>query len=151
MSSSEYRNLGLASNPDAWKTLSGTYGSGASITLGPIDCLQYDTIIFGLKCSQNGGSSNDIKYMPSATITDKHGDSFTTYPEAYRMTDDGSGDLNQYIMNDGDVFIDHAKYVMYKINNAGGTQGEFKIDNDSGDDRGTLSLIYRRANFLWYG
>jgi len=54
-------------------------------------------------------------------------------------------------MNDSDVFIDHSKYVLYKISNAGGTQGEIKFDNGSGDDRGTLTVKYKRANFLWYG
>ena len=89
--------------------------------------------------------------MPAATLTEKNGDTFETYPEAIRITDDGSGDLNQYIMNDSDVFIDHNKYVLYKIANVGGTQGEIKFVNGSGDDRGTLTLKYRRANFLWYG
>jgi len=151
MSTAEYSNLGPALNPDTWKTLSSTYGSGASITLGPFDCTQYDSLIIALKVSQNGGSSNDIKYMPAAILTEKNGDTFETYPEAIRITDDGSGDLNQYIMNDSDVFIDHSKYVLYKISNAGGTQGEIKFDNGSGDDRGTLTVKYKRANFLWYG
>ena len=151
MSTAEYSNKGPASNPDEWRSLSGTYGIGTSLVLGPFDCLQYDSLIIALIVSQNGGSTNDIKFMPAATLTERGGDTFETYPEAVRITDDGSGDLNQYIMNDSDVFIDHTKYVLYKIANVGGIQGDIKFVNGSGLDRGTLTVKYRRANFLWYG
>ena len=151
MSTAEYSNVGPAKNPDEWKTLSGTYGVGASLTLGPVDCLQYDSLIIALNVTQSGGSTNDIKLMPASTLTERNGATFETYPEAVRLTDDGSGDLNQYIMSDSDIFIDHTKYVLYKIANVGGIQGDIKFVNGSGDDRGTLTVKYRRANFLWYG
>ena len=152
MVTSNYSNVGPASTPDEWKTLTETYGIGATLRLGPINCMQYDSIIVGFNVSLNGGSSNDLKLLSASTINEKDEESFTTYTDAIKTNNDTDGDLDQAIVNDGDMFISAGgDYTMYKITNMGGLQSLLQLTNNSGVDRGTLTIRYRRANFLWYG
>ena len=152
MVTANYSNVGPASNPDEWKTLSGTYGDGDTLRLGPINCLQYDSIIVGFNVSLNGGSSNDFKILAASTINEKDEETFTTYPDPIKTNNDTDGDLDQAIVNDGDMFISAGgDYTIYKLNNMGGLQALLQLVNNGGVDRGTLTVRYRRANFLWYG